>query len=505
MKKILEKKELIKFLKKNSNKKIVLCHGVFDLVHYGHLKHFKSAKRYGDILIVSITKDKFIKKGFNRPLFNEIKRAEYLSEIKVIDFVYICETESALDSIKTIKPDYFIKGPDYKNNKLDKTKKIFLEKKITKKYKGKIVYTKDEKFSSSKIINSNNLLNYSLKQKDYIEKIRRKYGFDFIKAEIDKFKKFRVLIIGELIFDQYCFGSVIGKSGKEPHLVFKENTQDIYVGGAGVIARHISSFVKRINLISQFGNEKHLKKVLNKSFSKNIIKHFVNNNKEQYNSIVKKRFIDQISNYKMFGSYIIPNKSSKNLNLKLISKIKSKIKNSDIIIVSDYNHNFLDKKSAEYLSRINSFKAVNTQLNSSNMNLHSLQNYKNIDLVVINETELRLEFGEEDSNLKLLALKKIKKSKIKNLIITQGKNGATLFRKNHALVHCPAFVEKSVDKVGAGDAMLSLCALAIKQNLSPEIVLFLGSIASAINVNTVGNKVAVDYTQLERFLKFTLE
>jgi len=104
--KLIDKKNLIKFLKGNKNKKIVLCHGVFDLVHYGHLKHFKSAKKYGDILIVSITKDKFIKKGFNRPIFNEIKRAEYLSEIEIVDFVYICETESALDSIKTIKPNF---------------------------------------------------------------------------------------------------------------------------------------------------------------------------------------------------------------------------------------------------------------------------------------------------------------------------------------------------------------------------------------------------------------
>ena len=134
----------------------MLCHGVFDLVHYGHIQHFKSAKKYGDILIVSITKDKFIKKGFNRPLFNEIKRIEYLNEITLIDYIYVCESESA-DSIKTIKPHFYVKGPDYKNNKLDKTKKIFLEKKLVEKNNGKVVYTKDEKFSSSSIINENNL------------------------------------------------------------------------------------------------------------------------------------------------------------------------------------------------------------------------------------------------------------------------------------------------------------------------------------------------------------
>ena len=64
----LEKK--IKDLKKNK-KKIVLCHGVFDLLHPGHFKHFKTAKNYGDILIVSVTADNFVNKGPDRPAFNE--------------------------------------------------------------------------------------------------------------------------------------------------------------------------------------------------------------------------------------------------------------------------------------------------------------------------------------------------------------------------------------------------------------------------------------------------
>ena len=56
MQKLVDKKKLLSFLNKNQNKRVVLCHGVFDLVHYGHIQHFKSAKKYGDILIVSITK-----------------------------------------------------------------------------------------------------------------------------------------------------------------------------------------------------------------------------------------------------------------------------------------------------------------------------------------------------------------------------------------------------------------------------------------------------------------
>ena len=151
----LQKK--IKNLKKR-NKKIVLCHGVFDLVHLGHIKHFKSAKSFGDYLIVSITGNKHIKKGPGRPIFNQQQRQEFLKEIKIIDEVIFSSSDSSEDVIKMIKPDFYVKGPDYKINKLDKSKKIFLEKKLVEKFGGQIKYTDDITFSSTNIINANNYI-----------------------------------------------------------------------------------------------------------------------------------------------------------------------------------------------------------------------------------------------------------------------------------------------------------------------------------------------------------
>ena len=183
------KKELTKFLAKNKNKKIVLCHGVFDLVHYGHILHFKTAKELGEILIVSITRDKFIKKGFNRPIFNEAQRYNYLNEIQIIDYVYICETESAADSINLIKPSFYVKGPDYKDNSLDETKKIYLEKRLVEKYNGKIFYTNDKTYSSSNIINNKNLINFNSKQEDFIRKINKKYNYQYLEKKLQILKK----------------------------------------------------------------------------------------------------------------------------------------------------------------------------------------------------------------------------------------------------------------------------------------------------------------------------
>ena len=81
---------------------------------------------------------------------------------------------------ESIKPNFYVKGPDYKNNSLDDTKKIYIEKKLVEKYNGKIVYTDDQKYSSSSIINNKNLINFNLKQEDFVKKIRNKYGFESI-------------------------------------------------------------------------------------------------------------------------------------------------------------------------------------------------------------------------------------------------------------------------------------------------------------------------------------
>ena len=346
-----------------------------------------------------------------------------------------------------------------------------------------------------------NLNNYNSKQQYYINKIKNKYGYDYIKNQISKFKKLKILIIGELIFDSYCFGEIIGKSGKEPHLVLKENETEFYVGGTGAIARHLSSFVKNITLVSPFGNENFLKKVLKKTFNKNInqILFKPDNN---YSSIIKKRFIDKVSNYKMFGSYILPSQPKKNFSNVLISKIKSKFINSDIVIICDYGHDFLNKATANYISKIKKFKTLNAQLNSSNMGYNSLNNYKNLEAVIINESELRQEFKAAKKDLNILAKNLMKKNNIKNLVITKGKNGVILFRKNLSPIHCPAFVDQSIDKVGAGDAMLSIISLALKQKINPEIVLFLGSIAAAVSVKNIGNKVSIDSEQLDRIIEF---
>ena len=128
-------KSKINTFRKNSYK-IVLAHGTFDLVHVGHIKHLKFAKKFGEKLIVSITADKYVKKGHGRPYFKEIFRKEMLESLEFVDHVFIVNHASALPAIKIVKPDFYLKGEEYKDNTKDITNKI-KEKLEVKKNGGK--------------------------------------------------------------------------------------------------------------------------------------------------------------------------------------------------------------------------------------------------------------------------------------------------------------------------------------------------------------------------------
>ena len=219
MKKILSIDKLASELKKQKKKGkiIALSHGVFDLLHPGHIFHFEQAKTKSDILVASITADKYVLKGPGKPFFNEQLRAHSLASLEMIDFVIITNEKSAVSTIKKIKPNYYFKGSDYKKSKLDITKKIDLEKKIVTENGGKVIFTDGKVFSSSKIINKQFF--YNKEQNDFLKNIKNEYTNQQILDFIDALNKKTPMVLGESIVDEYVFCKAIGKAGKEPYMV----------------------------------------------------------------------------------------------------------------------------------------------------------------------------------------------------------------------------------------------------------------------------------------------
>ena len=480
---------------KESGKSIIHCHGVFDLLHIGHIKYFQEAKNMGDILVVTITPDRFVNKGPGRPAFNEKHRAEAIAALGVVDYVAINEWPTAIETINLLKPDLYVKGPDYKDFSNDITGNIQLEMDAVKSLGSDIRYTSDITFSSSSLLNKfGNVYNES--QETFIKNVLNSPNFDEIKTMMDKLKNLNVLVVGETIIDQYIFCEGLGKSGKEPVLVLRELQMDKQAGGAAAIARHLSDFCGNISLLSMLGEKMEHKDFVLESLPGNIKPYFIY--KENAPTITKKRYVDHISNSKSLGVYSINDSqmSIENQN-QLNAYLNKLIPKHDLVIISDYGHGFISKKIAKYISRQSIFKSLNAQINAANIGYHTMRNYRDIDCAIINETELRHELRDRESSIENLMKKLSKNLHAKFLVVTRGNNGAKFFDLEKNRYHeCPAFAAKVVDKIGAGDAMLALISCSLKSDFGADLSLFIGSLAAAQSVESIGNSAAVNKVQL---------
>ena len=133
-------------------KRIVLCHGTFDLIHTGHIRHLQEAKKQGDLLFATITADNYVSKGPGRPVFSEMLRAENLSALTCVDYVAIVRAPTAEQPISKIKPHIYVKGKEYKDAADDLTGNITKEKQLVEKFGGEIYFTDDITFSSSNLL-----------------------------------------------------------------------------------------------------------------------------------------------------------------------------------------------------------------------------------------------------------------------------------------------------------------------------------------------------------------
>ena len=249
----------LEFLKKKlKHKKFTLVHGVFDLLHIGHKRHFEEAKNYSGLLVVSITADNFVNKGPSRPIFKEQLRSELISGLSCVDYVYINSSETAVKIIEELKPSFYVKGEDYKNLKNDITKNIYKEQKATEKNNGKIIFTEDIQFSSSTLINQNFLSNDLLKIKN-----KNLFRKDCLES-LSKISNLKIAIIGELIIDKYTFCSDLEKPSKEMIPAVEEKNTKIFLGGTYAIAKNLSEFCKKVDLFISGNLTSEIKNLLHK-------------------------------------------------------------------------------------------------------------------------------------------------------------------------------------------------------------------------------------------------
>ena len=502
--KIVSFNELKIIRKKNKNKKIVLCHGVFDLIHHGHLKHLRSSKESGDILVVTLTPDIYVNKGPKNPFYNENIRAEMMASIEYVDYVIINKFPKAIEAIHSLKPNIYSKGPDYKNKTKDYTKGIYDEENAVKSVGGILKNTHDDTLSSSNLLNDF-FHKWSKDQKLIIERVKKKYSIEQIFKIIDDLQKIKVLVVGESIIDTYIFCTPENISSKSPSISSKFEWEENYLGGSLAVAKHLDSIGTKVTLLSPIGNEEYIKKDIDNLKTQSNIKFYPKKNVDDIITPRKIRYISHITKQRIFELTDVD--AQKIYNSKLNSFNNDLIRLSkinDLILILDFGHGLWEHNRKLNSENIKIFKSLNVQVNSNNLGFNIFKKYKNYDFIVLDERELRLGMQDRFSSIEDLIYFTFKNVIKKPFVTTLGRKGSIYIDKYGDLINCPIFFNKPQDTTGAGDALFVIASLLAyaKQTL---LIPFIGNLFAGLKTQIIGNKKPVSLLDLKRTIETILK
>jgi cytidyltransferase-like protein len=448
------------------DRKIVQCHGAFDLVHIGHLIHFEEARAQGDLLIVTITADRFITKK-RSVTFTEDHRARQVAALQIVDYVAIVQEPTALSAIAALHPDVYVKGPEYADLLLDKSRSIYHEMRVLETYGGRIHFTAGETFSSSKL--SHFLLaspeasqaNPLLRNDRVLFRDVSSFGFrlDQLKYFVAKASTLRVCVIGETIVDEWVDVTLTNLSTQSRCVAGLETARVRQIGGVGIIALHLASFVQEVDCVTNG---------LTSELPPNIhVKHL------SAGQLVETRFVDRDTGRPVF--------KSKSLNLSDVAPDGvPDFDRYDLVLIADFGHGLLDAATLNrsIATRGRTCVSAMAQVNSSNYGYNLPLKYVGADYYCLNRTEAELCLHQRNLPLPELLARSTRLLECDAVSVTDGPHGAMVTARGESFA-LPSLCVSTVDTIGCGDAYFALSSLAICLGLPASMMALVGSIAAA--------------------------
>jgi rfaE bifunctional protein nucleotidyltransferase chain/domain len=496
--------ELAAILKetRRQGRKIVHCHGVFDLVHPGHIVHFKEARKHGDLLVVTVTPDRWVNKGPGHPLFSEQLRLESLAALALVDYVALNEWPTATKAIKLLRPHFYVKGHDYADHKADLTGKIDEEEAAIRSVGGRLVTTEGFTSSSSHIINRF-FSAYPAETQEYLEGMRRLYSTDRIMGHLKSLSPLKVLVIGEAILDQYSYCLPLGKSPKENLVSTKYLHEELFAGGAVATANHLAGFCKEVVLLTALGPDSKEETFIRGKLRSNVRLEPIRTPDRP--TVRKQRFVDAEPLRKVFEiQYLDDTPLNARAEKAFLDKLERELPRHDLVVVNDFGHGLMTPRLREEVCACRKFLALNTQSNSANHGYNAVTNYSRADFVAIDDPELHLAARDKYGAIPELAATVRRQLHAGQFLVSRGAKGSFV------LTQCgwhesPALALRIVDRLGAGDALFAITSPCAFRRVPPDLLCFIGNCVGALAVEIVGNREPVEPVALFKFMKTLLK
>lgn len=478
--------------------RIAQCHGVFDLLHPGHIRHLDAASRLADILVVTLTPDEFVNKGPGRPAFNQKLRAEALAALGRVDYVALTEGPSAVDAIRRLRPDLYVKGSEYARPEDDITGKITDEEQAVRSVGGRIHFTDEITFSSTKLLNRYFSM-FDAETDAYLRSFRKRFKANEIIQKLQSLGTLRALVIGDVIIDEYHYCRSIGKASKSATLSVRFISKERQAGGALAVANHLAGYAQEVHLLACLGEPLSDEGFLRDHLKPNVKAQFIRN--PGRTTVVKRRYVDPFQMSKMLEVQWLdgddPGAQPEDETLK---RLESIVPHCDLAIVADFGHGAIGPRAIRWLAAQPIFLAVNAQTNSANIGYNLISKYPRADYICIDEEEMRLANHDRSSDICKLTGRTAKQMGCSMATVTRGSKGSLTWSAEQGCVLTPVFATEVVDSVGAGDAYLSVTSLCAKAGFGPGLTGFVGNSVGALAVRCVGNREPVEPIPLFKFI-----
>ncbi len=463
--------------------KVIMCHGVFDVVHPGHMRHLIYAKGKADILVASLTADRHIEKGLYRPHIPQEIRAANLAAFEVVDYVLIDKNPKPLENIAFLEPDCFAKGFEYVAEQNPKTAE---EQDVVEAYGGEIIFTPgDIVYSSSNLIE---MAPPELKIQKLLSVMEREdLTFDSLRETVGAMAGKTVHVVGDTIVDSLTQCAMIGGQTKTPTMSVLYQDKIDYIGGAGVVAKHLRAAGADVVFSTVLG-EDDLKDFVLEGLRDDgvevrpiIDEHRPTTNK---NAIV-------VGGYRLLKIDTLDNSTITDTVRDGLGEAIAGVK-ADAVVFSDFRHGIFNRRTIPALVEAipeGAFRVADSQVASRWGNITE---FRGFDLITPNEREARFALADQDSGIRPLASRLYDAADCKSLVLKLGERGVlACTSSDHEALDSffivDSFVDRVVDAVGAGDALLAYATLSSLVSASPVAATILGSIAAACECQLDGN------------------
>lgn len=480
---------------------VVHCHGCFDIVHPGHVRHLEFAARQGDILLVSVSADSGVNKGANRPLIPHDLRAENLAALNCVDWVHVDSSATAQRLLDAVKPDLYIKGQEYETNR---DPRFLAEKAAVERHGGRVVFSSgDVVFSSTALIEAmTSTIDPVARRLDQLDR-----ACDLRPSTLEtflaRFRGLRTVVIGDTILDSYIHCEQPEISKESPMLTLRPVERQTFDGGAAIVANHLASLGPHSTLVTILPERGEAEELRARLDRRGIDVCWT---PSPAPLMEKQRYL--VGHHKVMkvdhGRPLALDEASRDRFVARAIEAARAVGGADAVILCDFGQGLLTPAA---LSRI--IEGVRGKVGLISGDVSGRRSHllamRGLDLVCPSEHELRAVMGDFADGLNAVAWRWFEQTGVRSALVTMGPEGVVAFSRLPATgatgeegdrsqwrtrlrsEHVPALGPPALDELGCGDALLAGATLALAAGGDLLQGAYLGSLAAAIEARTPGN------------------